>query len=111
MVSAIVDGMRKDPSTCNAAMRNLMELDATTVFWRIGAIGAFVLAFMAALLSASCGSVWIVFFGVFFTALCVSYARTGHERGHVSGPIYAALRVASRLQSGERPEDIADRQL
>jgi hypothetical protein len=111
LVSATVDGMLRDPATCQAAVRNLMELDVTTVVWRAGAIAAFVLACVAALLAGFCGSIWVVFFGVFFTALCTAYLRAGHERAHVSGPIYAGLRVASRLQVGERPEDVAPRQL
>jgi hypothetical protein len=88
-----------------------MELDATTVVWRAGGIAAFVLACIAALLAGSCRSTWVVFFGVFFAALCMAYLRAGHERAHVSGPIYAGLRVAARLQAGERPEDVAPRQL
>jgi hypothetical protein len=111
IVSATVDGMLKNPATCQAAARNLMELDVTTVVWRAGGIAAFVLACVAALLAGCCRSIWLVFFGVFFTSLCVAYLRAGHERAHVSGPIYAGLRVAARLQAGDRPEEVAPRQL
>jgi len=111
IVGGIRQGMIDDPSSCTSAMKNLMELDATTVVWRAGGVGAFALACVAALLAGCCCSVWVVFFGVFFASLCISFLRAGHERAHVTGPVYAALRVASRLQNGERPEDVAPRQL
>ena len=111
MVGGMVEEMMRDPSTCPGVIRNLMELDVTVVVWRAGAVAAFLLACIAALLAGFCRSMWVVFFGVFFTALSVAYLRAGHERTHVSGPVYAALRVAARIQAGESPQAVAHRQL
>lgn len=111
LVHDIVSQMTKDPATVPSGIQNLMELDSTTVVWRAGIIKSFVLASLAALLASFCSSSWVVFFGVLFASLCVSYLHSGHERTHVSGPIHAALRTGIRLQGGERPEHVAPRQL
>lgn len=111
LVSSYVERMLKNPAKCPVVLQNLMELDVTSVTWRAGAIVAFVLASVAAILAGCCGSVWPVFFGVFFAALCCAYLRAGHERTHVSGPVYAALRTAALLQAGVKPEELGPRQL
>lgn len=111
LVNIYVERMLKNPSKCSIIFQNLMELDITSVTWRSGAIVAFVLASLAAILATCCSSTWSVFFGVFFAALCFAYLKAGHERSHVSGPIYAALRTAVLLQAGFKPEEIGPRQL
>ena len=88
-----------------------MELEATTVTWRASAIMAFVLASVASIMTCFCPSPTVVFVGLFFTALCIFYLKAGFDRSHVTGPVYAGLRLCMRVAAGDDPTMAMPRQL
>ena len=99
------------PGAALRVCRDLLELHDTAVVWRASAVAALLLAVVAGLLAAFCGSGWPVFLGVFFASLCVFYLKSGHQRTHVDGPMFAALRLASRAAAGDDVSQALPRQL
>jgi len=111
LIEDAVDDMKKRPEACAKICNNLMELDGSVVVWRASFIAAFILASLGAMISNVCTPGLAVFVCLFFASLCVFYLKSGFDRSHVTGPLFAALRLSARLQNGEKPDSLMPRQL
>lgn len=98
----------RDSSKAPGVVKNLIQVDASVVTWRIAVIFAFAIAALATMLAYSCPrSCSAVFFGVFFACVAGVYLCRGHETTHIWGPVHKALHKAFRVAcSGEAPADV-----